>query len=132
MRDIRCADGTSGQCREQKAAGIDAMVYIYRLKCPSSSLPSTISLSRLSSRSLFSPTICLSPWLDDGRNGKSEPSIPFDLTVVIFFRILSLFVEVPSSLRPVGIKKRNVRPSARSFPCDCIHEIAIYEYLLCC
>ena len=50
----------------------------------------------LASGSLFSPTICLSPRYDDGRNGKSEPSIPFDLTIVIFFQILSLFVEVPS------------------------------------
>jgi len=43
---------TGRPVKEQKAAGIDAMVYIYRLKCPSSfpSCPPFLFLSRLSSR----------------------------------------------------------------------------------
>jgi len=43
---IQSVNGTADQCGEQKAAGIDAMVYIYRLKCLSSPpIPSAISLS---------------------------------------------------------------------------------------
>lgn len=88
----------------------------------------------LASGSLFSPTICLSRRPSDRRNGKSEPSIPFDLVIVIFFQILPLFVEAPSSVRPAGTKKEtrsSVYPSARGFPYDCIREIAIYGCRYC-
>lgn len=129
----RSVNGTAANSgREQKAAGIDA-IYIYRLKYPPSPLiPSTVSLSRLSSlRIQFLFQLKPSGFLSapgGGRNGKSEPSIPFDLAIVIFFQILPFSSKLH---HPFGRQEKKearspVHPSARGFPYDCIREIAIY------
>lgn len=78
----------------------------------------------LLSGSSFNSTICLSPRPGDRRNQKSKSSIPFDLTIVIFFQILLFSSKFHHPFRAVGTKKRNpsVHPSARGFPYDCIRE----------
>lgn len=79
---------------------------------------------RLASGSPFSPTICLSTrWKERekrivhsvwSRDRDISPDSP-------------LSVEVSSSVRPAGTKKKKeARPSARGCSCDCIRKIAIY------
>jgi len=127
--------GTSGQCREQRAAGIDAMVYIYRLKYPffppvrHFSFYLILSSPRI--RFSFQSNHAFLPGLAMEGNGKSEPSVwSRDRDI---FPDFPLFVEAPS-VQLIGTKKEarpSVHPSARGFPCDCIRQIAIYGCRYC-
>jgi len=130
---------TGRPVKEQKATGIDAMVYIYRLKSPSSfpSCPPFLFLSRLSSRIRlpFQPNyLPFSPaWRWKKREKRTvHPVWSHDRDIFpdsLPFRRSSIHSSGPG--RNKKKKETSAHPSARGFPCNCIREIAIYGCHYC-
>jgi len=133
---IRSADGTSDQCREQKAAGIDAMVYIYRLKYPSFPPVRHFSFYLI----LSSPRIRFSfqcnhlPFSPAWRWKEREKRIVRLISRSWYFSRFSPFRR--GSIRSTGRNKKrsaSVCPSVRTRLSvhDCIREITIYGCRYC-
>lgn len=128
-----------GQCGEQKAAGIDAMVYIYRLKCPSfppTSSTISLSISSVSSSHPVSLSVQPSAFLPGlWRWKKQEKRIGHSVwsrAIVIFSQILPFPSKFhhPSG-QTIKKKKKGTRLSARGFPYNCIREIVTYGCRYC-